>query len=133
MLTQCGETALIAAAEWGRTDCVRLLLESGADKNARNNVRDTTCRFDSRNRTYSFIFQCLCFSSAPYIHAQEECTALIRAAHKCQLVSLRLLVEAGADKDAVDNVRPHMRISLVWGRFARITIPCVLIFAASTR
>ena len=32
-------TALILAAEKGRVDCVRLLLEAGADKNAQDRVR----------------------------------------------------------------------------------------------
>ena len=32
--------ALILAASNGHTDCVRLLLEGGADKEARDNVRD---------------------------------------------------------------------------------------------
>ncbi len=38
-LRQDGRTALIWAAEKGRTDIVRLLLESGSDKEAKQNVR----------------------------------------------------------------------------------------------
>ena len=34
-----GDTALMAAAEKGHTECVRLLLDSGADKEAKNNAR----------------------------------------------------------------------------------------------
>ncbi len=37
---QRASTALVNAAQHGCTDCVRLLLESGADTEARNNVRD---------------------------------------------------------------------------------------------
>jgi ankyrin repeat protein len=37
--TQGGETALICAAYEGHIDCVRLLVEAGADKNAKSNVR----------------------------------------------------------------------------------------------
>jgi hypothetical protein len=36
---QCGSTALILAAFHNNTDCVRLLVKAGADKNARNTVR----------------------------------------------------------------------------------------------
>ena len=36
--TQRGTTALIVAAQEGRTDCVRLLLDAGADKNALSEV-----------------------------------------------------------------------------------------------
>ena len=37
--TQKGSTALIVAAERGHTECARLLVEGGADKDAKNNVR----------------------------------------------------------------------------------------------
>ncbi len=37
---QNGDTALNMAAHGGHTDCVRLLLESGANKDVKNNVRD---------------------------------------------------------------------------------------------
>jgi hypothetical protein len=33
------ETALIRAAVHGRTDCVRVLIDAGADKEAKNTVR----------------------------------------------------------------------------------------------
>ena len=36
---QCGYTPLIRAAEMGRADFVRLLLDAGADKEAKNVVR----------------------------------------------------------------------------------------------
>ena len=36
---QYGWTALIRAAESGHVDCTRLLLDAGADKDAKNNVR----------------------------------------------------------------------------------------------
>ena len=37
--SQTGRTALIEAAASGRADCVRLLIEAGADKEAKTNVR----------------------------------------------------------------------------------------------
>jgi hypothetical protein len=40
---QCGETALMCAAENGRTDCARLLLDAGADKEAKQIVRAIVC------------------------------------------------------------------------------------------
>ena len=36
---QLGQTALMMAAQRGRIDCVRVLLEHGADKEAQDNVR----------------------------------------------------------------------------------------------
>jgi hypothetical protein len=38
--TQDGWTALISAAQEGHTDCARLLVKAGANKEAKNNVRD---------------------------------------------------------------------------------------------
>ena len=37
--SQDGDMALICAARNGRADCLRLLIDAGADKNARDNVR----------------------------------------------------------------------------------------------
>ena len=37
--SQWGETALSKAAESGHTDCVRLLLDAGADRDTKNEVR----------------------------------------------------------------------------------------------
>ena len=37
--TQSGRTALISAAFEGHTECVRLLLEGGADKDVKTTVR----------------------------------------------------------------------------------------------
>ncbi len=42
--SQHGRTALNVAAYFGRTECVRLLLEAGADKDATDDVRDMTDR-----------------------------------------------------------------------------------------
>ncbi len=36
--TQNGFTALTRAVHWGHADCVRLLIDAGADKEARDNV-----------------------------------------------------------------------------------------------
>ncbi len=33
----------MCAVRWGRADCVRLLIDAGADKEAKNNVRKFTC------------------------------------------------------------------------------------------
>ncbi len=37
--SQDGDTALICAAHYGHVDCVTLLVECGADKEANNGVR----------------------------------------------------------------------------------------------
>jgi hypothetical protein len=52
--TQIGRTALIRAALHGKADCVRLLLEGRADKNAKDNVCDLL-------RKISCFFACGCY------------------------------------------------------------------------
>jgi hypothetical protein len=42
--SQNGETALIQAVRGCHVDCVRALLEAGADIEAKDFVRDVTCR-----------------------------------------------------------------------------------------
>ncbi len=39
MISQHGQAALICASLTGRADCVRLLLDAGADKEAKGHVR----------------------------------------------------------------------------------------------
>ena len=52
---QGGETALICAAHYGRTDCVRLLLDAGACMEAKDQVRSGSVR---HMRMQSFHFSC---------------------------------------------------------------------------
>ncbi len=47
--TQDGWTALMSAASRDHAECVRLLLEAGADKDAMMHVRDLKCRFGGKN------------------------------------------------------------------------------------
>ncbi len=42
---QCGETALILAAQKGHIECACLLMASGADKEAKDNVRENLLSF----------------------------------------------------------------------------------------
>ncbi len=51
---QKGGTALICAAEYGHTECVRALLEAGADKDARNSVRHIRFVVIENNFLYSW-------------------------------------------------------------------------------
>ncbi len=43
VFAQDGVTALICAAAHGRADFARLLLDAGANKNAKDNVRASAC------------------------------------------------------------------------------------------
>jgi hypothetical protein len=61
--SQNGWTALFSAAVFGRTDCLRLLIEAGADKDAKNNVRVGRC-FDLASSRLISPF----FSSSSIVH-----------------------------------------------------------------
>ncbi len=56
--SQDEDTALMHAVRWGHADCVRLLLDAGADKEAQDNVRDRSPR---QNGAY------LCISRALFV------------------------------------------------------------------
>ena len=61
--TQHGRTALNVAAYFGRTDCVRLLLEVGAEKDAKDHVRGMMQRFHVPSKATSRVGisgVCLC-------------------------------------------------------------------------
>ncbi len=133
---QDGCTALIWAASNGHTDCVRLLVEGGADKDANSSVRHwahlfTVCFNWSRFCALCLWFYIFVFSAvndrrlrviAAYLfQIQDGCTALIWAASNGHTDCVRLLVEGGADKDAKSTVRHWAHLFTVcfnWSRFS---------------
>ena len=97
MDSQFGETALQLAARNGHLEVAQLLLDTGADKDAKNNVRpdSSICsapHLCSRTRGVS-------------VDSQDGNTALHYAAAYGHLEVAKLLLDAGSDKDAKDNVR----------------------------
>jgi hypothetical protein len=121
---QDGWTALIAAADCGATDCVRLLLDAEANREAKDGV----CLALPMSFVISFFLYCgvwflarsiYCLISvsacrAYLCHAsQNGWTALIWAARNGHADCLRLLLGAGANKDAKTMVRigPFLCIS----------------------
>ncbi len=58
-LMQAESTALLNATAYNRADCVRLLLESGADKEARDIVREVNI---SLTHVHSFYITIIYFS-----------------------------------------------------------------------
>jgi ankyrin repeat protein len=117
----------------GKTTIVKLLLEAGADKEAKDEV-NLTCTIVSQALTLiysqrhesishftsslsSFFRPCLLrlkrffydiislFLSSPYFLCQNGQTALNYVAGSGHFDMVKLLLEAGADKDAEDEVR----------------------------
>ena len=118
--TQRGCTALIRAAEAGSTDCVRLLLERGADTTAKENVRGSFSNHYSisSNSFYEFVklidVLVLCWVifeklSLFVCHIQRGYTAAAAAASNGNTDCLRLLMQSGADVHMKDSVRANTR------------------------
>ena len=124
--TQDGCNALMRASMEGRPWCVRRLLEAGVAKESKGKVRCViTCRVQrfissliTQTPLLIFIyrlikFTCLLGSRNCQRQTQGGDTALILAAEKGHFDCVRLLLEAGADKDAANEVCWHLPYSIV--------------------
>ena len=121
-LLQEKDTPLVAAAAQGNVDCVRLLLDAGADKNSTDKVCASVPHFRwNAILQYTFrlnilIITILCFSGAGGVslrHSQEKRTALMSAVSCRQIDCLRLLLSFGVDLDAKDTVRVSRYINVL--------------------
>ena len=66
---QFGATALMRAADNGRADCMRLLLDAGADKNAKDRVRAMRCvRMDRWRVGQMLIIDGVCCGEECHLH-----------------------------------------------------------------
>jgi ankyrin repeat protein len=108
--TQGGHTALMRAAIWGHLECARVLLASGADVGAINNVRIVIVLYSNPECSYIPLFDLCRFSvhlvvRCCFLNLQDGDTVLICAAVSGQTTCVRLLLEGGANKQARNNVR----------------------------
>jgi hypothetical protein len=126
---QTGWTALMMASEYGHAHCLQLLLDAGADKNSQAKVRASqsaasemllsgvgggrsiamiNCLSRFFNSLIALMLRCVSPLHICCTHtcAQTGSTALIWAGRYGRADCLRLLLDAGADKDASDKVYP---------------------------
>jgi serine/threonine-protein phosphatase 6 regulatory ankyrin repeat subunit B len=98
-----GETALILASWNGRTECVQLLIDSGADLNTQNNYGSTALLWASR-RGHTTCVQLLIDSGA-HLNTQNngDYTALLWASRNGHTECVRLLIDSGADVNKQHN------------------------------
>ncbi len=90
---QKGETALIRAAEKGHTECVRLLVDFGANKEAKDKVRKFQCVETSiSNRSCDRINVCMC--KCMYIMFVCSCVYMIPCVCEFLLQSVFLCCSA---------------------------------------
>ncbi len=127
-------TALMGACGDGRTECVKLLLEAGANKEARDIVceeRPLVMTIDIFIEGANVFLQIFAWKSVCLLslggnvwrHLQNGTTALIYAAGKGHLECVRLLINHGANKEAADKVQYCLRSRMLCKikiRFARL-------------
>ncbi len=106
-VSQSGWTPLQFASANNFAECVRVLLEAGANPDVTDSVRP----FSSLHKVICFELICLIMAivfsgfNSRIFHTQDGCTALIRAADGGQIDCVRLLVKSGANKDILSRVR----------------------------
>ena len=94
---------LVLAAEEGHLEVVRLLLESGADKDTAGTNSWTALHFAALNGHFQVVRLLLEAGADKDAADTGGWTALRIAAEEGHLEVVRLLLEAGADKDAADT------------------------------
>jgi hypothetical protein len=96
-----GQTALHHAAKRGREATVRLLVDRGADVNAKNNYRETVLHLAARREA---VVRLLVDRGAD-VNAKDNnrVTVLHLAANEANEAVVQLLVDRGADVNAKDN------------------------------
>lgn len=117
-------TLLHEAAHRGAVGCARLLLERGADKDAKDRVRRAPLFADRRERRRSGRRCSFPFASslAPQVGNTPLHLAVARANetkgtsyNSNHVAVIEVLLEKGADKDAVNDVRPTPSSYPSWG------------------
>lgn len=105
LLNGHGETALHDAAEWGRIDAMRVLVERGADVNAINPRTHATPLHRACNKKKSDAVEVLIGAGAKLemIQENDRATPLLVAASWGAAECVTLLVAAGADIEAKDK------------------------------
>lgn len=100
-----GNSPLIFAAFYGHQDCVRLLIDSGADVNQINNWKDkwTALQFACA-RGHAECVRLLIDSGANIDHVNNKGnTALMNAVDTNHITCVRILLEAGANVNCVNK------------------------------
>ena len=120
LVQQGGNTALLWAAGNGQLDCMRLLLDAGADKDAKSNVRRALSVGAFFLKSIGVTIRIVCnvlvhlihndvsaqplFPAATLQYSQRGWTAMMYAARDGHANCVHLLLDVGADKNATNEV-----------------------------
>jgi len=107
-----GHTALMSAAWGGQTTMVQMLLDNGAEANAKHAHSGATALRYALLKGHAAVIEVLLRNGAD-VHANEECcwTALMAAAEAGHATAVQALLANGADVHAKDA---HGRTALNW-------------------
>jgi ankyrin repeat protein len=110
---RAGQTPLIAAVRQGHADVVRLLLDQGADANARDRQFDATVLNWAVRRDNQTILKMLLAKGAnPRAREREHgIDPLLFAASRGQVATVKMLLDGGGDPKTADN---EGRTALMW-------------------
>ena len=133
--TSSSDFAAFTAAECGKDDCLRVLIEAGADINARHR-RGTTALISACLRGHDKCVNLLLQSGTDVNMTDNRgCSPLMRSLLRRKLSCLNLLVQAGADVNAVsNNANTTLMVAALYISSPDIPItPCVILLKAGAR
>lgn len=100
-----GRTALLIATQADNIEIARVLVEAGADVNARDGIRDTPFLYAGAEGRDAILQLILATGKAKLGDTNRYGgTALIPAAHHGHPTTVKILLEAGLDVDHVNNL-----------------------------
>lgn len=100
-----GNTLLLLAAQKKKLDIVKVLLKAGANVNALNHQKRDILNAAVSNRSVELVTLALASGADPtLVTSVYEGSALIYATHQGQVEIVKLLIEAGAPLNRVNNL-----------------------------
>lgn len=104
MRDSSGATALLRAVHANAVDAARVLIEAGADVNAKDRIHDSPYLYAGARGHLEILKMTLAHGADPKSTNRYGGTALIPASERGHVETVRTLIEAGVDVDHVNNL-----------------------------
>ena len=128
----CADFAAFKAAQCGKDDCLRLLIDAGANINAKHR-QGFTPLISACSQGHDACANMLLQSGADVNMTDNNgCSPLMKALERRKLPCLNLLIRAGADVNTV-NSRRHtpLMLAVLYARQPQVSItPCIMLLKA---